>query len=215
MRKVWVALWACGCAVLPMGTAVAGPYPPPSSVSVQVNPDRVAPGECTSFSGQGFQPLATVTITESAGPNDPAPRRDPAQADLQGDFRTDVCFAQSASRGKHVLTATGSTVEGTQSASATVRVVGVAQSARGGSAAASTAGSDGTLRVLPRVDGSGTVDGSGNALTPVGLDGDAPAAGLLPPLGVLAGSGLMALLALTLLRAERRHRARRRPSVTA
>lgn len=199
--------------------SAAGPYPPPSSVTAQADPDRVAPGECTTFSGTGFNRLSQLAL------DDDGASRGTTTTDLDGSFSTQICFSSDAKRGKHVLGATGPTSAGTQTASAVVRVVGVSQSATQGSStgqagtgSAPGASGPGTtaagrdLPSLPRTDGS--LGGSRRALA-----GDASSSSFLDGLSALLLSLVsalgLALLALLLLIAERRHRRRREDAALA
>jgi hypothetical protein len=173
--------------VLLSGTAAlaAGPYPPPSSGSGAVTPSRIQHGECATFTGDGFTPGETITIT------DDGTRIGVAVADSQGRFSFRYCASSEARTGRHVLGARGS-VSGMY-VTAVLVITGVKQTASQPVAAPAT------------ISGGG----GGAATGPLAFTG-LPALAI-----AAAGTTLVFLGSLLLLLADRRHRRRRRLALAA
>jgi hypothetical protein len=89
--------------VLMTGTgAQADCYPPnPGNGSGHVDKTRVAPGECVTFSGNGFRPRTTVTVADNGAVVGAT------QANSAGEFSKQVCFGATSAPGQHELTGTG------------------------------------------------------------------------------------------------------------
>jgi hypothetical protein len=106
--------------------SAAGPYPPPAEGSGRVSDSRVQAGACVTFSGDGFAPLAPVTVRDNGVVVGTT------HADAQGQFSFKVCFAADVKTGRHLLTGTGEGAGGgSLTVSAVVYVEGVSQSAAG------------------------------------------------------------------------------------
>ncbi|HUR13617.1 MAG TPA: hypothetical protein VM097_03900 [Mycobacteriales bacterium] len=164
----------------------AGPYPPPSSGSGQVDPSRIRHGECATFTGDGFTPGEPITITDNGTPIGTV------VADSQGRFSYRYCPTSSARPGRHVLGARGS-VSGMY-VTAVVIITGVKQSASQPAAAQGT-------------NGGGAGAGVGRGL--LAFTG-------LPALVIaVAGTVLVLLGSLLLLLADRRYSRRRRSELAA
>jgi hypothetical protein len=170
-------------AVAPATAATAADYPPSSEGQGTVTPSRIKAGECADFAGDGFAPLATITVSDNGT------GRGTTEADLQGSFSDHLCFDSTTKPGKHELRGNGRTTDGSlRVVVADLTVQGVSQthgSSKGGSA----------QRSLPAAD----------AETRNAAFSGAP---LLA--GTTVGALLVGGLAWTLLVAEVRHRRQRR-----
>lgn len=109
------------------GAASAQQYPVQES-TLQTNKTEVRPGEPITVSGEGFAPNTTVTITF-----DDAVVLGTTQTRPDGTFSTTVTIPANASPGTHTITATGTAANGgTRRLTTTVRVLGTAAAAPGG-----------------------------------------------------------------------------------
>lgn len=88
-----------GC---PSAPPARPPYPPGRCGS-QVSATTIREGECVTFSGGGFRPGSTITITDNGAVVATV------QADASGNFSVGVC---PEGRGRHVLRAEGVDVLG-------------------------------------------------------------------------------------------------------
>jgi hypothetical protein len=212
MRFRPVVALALLCVPFVMTTAHAeGDYPPPKSGAGHADPARVRPGECTTFSGDGFAPASTLRIADNGDD------RGTATSDLQGQFSTRHCFGPGTKPGRHTLTATGpdGSTSGFQAARRQAAVAPTSQ--RIVSAVVIV---EGVSQSSPQPRDTGDVQGGGGLPDAVSLgpDNGAPGQGGgrisftgLPAVAItLLGLGLVATGALVLLAADRRHRKRRR-----
>jgi len=172
LRVVSVALLgllAAPAVALTPATA-AGPYPPPSSGSASVNPSRIKAGQCTTFSGDGFAPGASVVVRDDGVP------AGSATAGRNGAFRLRLCYGTDARTGQHVISGTGRTPEGpAQTVSAVLTITGVEQSATGspgGQSGGAVSGGQSSGAVRGGTDGPGAVVSAPQA---VGVEGLGPA----------------------------------------
>lgn len=95
----------------------------PSSGSGEVSDSRVTPGECLTFSGDGFAPDSPVEVTDNGSPVATD------TADATGEFSTEVC---PEVRGVHILRGRGVTPDGAvRTVTARVVVAGRRLSATG------------------------------------------------------------------------------------
>lgn len=109
-------------ALLSPPAAIAAPYPPPSDGQGTVTPSRIKAGECATFAGDGFTPLATVSVTDNGS------ARGTTRAGVDGKFSDQLCFDTTAKRGKHVLRGEGPALDtSTRAVSAVLTVQGVSQ----------------------------------------------------------------------------------------
>lgn len=169
-------------AVAPATAALAADYPPSSEGQGTVTPSRIKAGECADFAGDGFAPLATVSVSDNGT------GRGTTQADLQGSFSDHLCFDSTTKPGKHELRGNGHATDGSlRVVVADLTVQGVSQS-RGNS-------NSSAQRSLPAAD----AETRNAAFT---------GAPLLA--GTTVGALLVGGLAWTLLMAEVRHRRQRR-----
>lgn len=169
-------------AVTPATVAFAADYPPTSEGQGTVTPSRIKAGECADFEGDGFAPLATVSVSDNGT------GRGTTQADVQGSFSDHLCFDGSTKPGKHELRGNGRTTDGSlRVVVADLTVQGVSQSHGSSKGSAE--------RSLPAAD----------AATRNAAYSGAP---LLA--GTTVGVLLVGGLAWTLLVAEIRHRRQRR-----
>lgn len=160
----------------------AGPYPPPSSGSASVNPSRIKPGQCTTFSGNGMAPGAAVEVADDGIP------AGSATATQGGTFKLRLCYGTDARTGQHVISGTGRSPEGPlRTVSAVLTITGVEQSAggTGGSAAGAVRGGS-----------AGGTSAPGTAVSAPGVGVSAPEAvagdpGVLPRTadGLVAAGG--------------------------
>lgn len=125
LRRTVAPAVAVGLVMLSSAPALAAkpaPYPPPSTVSGHVEPDRIRPGECATFSGQGFSPSRSIVVTDNEAP------AGTSTTDASGRFAKQVCYPGTTRPGRHTLRGTGDTSSGTQTASAVLHIQGVKQS---------------------------------------------------------------------------------------
>lgn len=184
--------------VLATGTgARADCYPPnPGNGAGHVNHSRVAPGDCVTFSGNGFRPRSDVAIADNGA------SRGTARADQSGAFSTEVCFASDTPPGQHVLTGTGpdkggDCAPGKPDAAAVAGVRYTASAARPG---------DRTVSASVFVLGVGKVDGP----DVIGEDrGHLPRTGDITLVESIAGLLLVLFGAATLVAARPRRRSAR------
>jgi hypothetical protein len=148
-----------------------------------VDPSRIKAGECTDFSGDGFRPLATITVSDDGF------GRGTTQADATGSFTDHLCFDTSTKPGKHQLRASGQATDfSLYAVNADLIVQGVSQSHGNGNGS--------SAKRLPAAD----APPSNNAA----FSGEPALAG--GAVVLLLGGGL----AWTLVVSELRHRRKRR-----
>lgn len=180
-------------------------YPPdPNNGAGHVDKSRVAPGECVTFSGNGFRPSSTILVDENGN------LAGTAKANNKGEFSKQVCFASDAEPGQHELHGTGPdkggdcgngnhamTAKATpqRTVTATVYVLGVGQVAIPG------------VNGENREDGSGTPGGTGGTVTSPRGTGGLPFTGDITFAETLAG--LVLLLGGTAVLIAARPRRRR------
>jgi hypothetical protein len=129
-RSVVVAAIATGLVLVAPAAGAFADYPPPVATKGQgtVEPSRVGIGECTTFSGGGFQDNAHLAMTDNSA------QLAPTSADGNGDFQSRVCFNSDAQPGRHVLEASGTGANsGRRTVDATVIVQGASESRSGSS----------------------------------------------------------------------------------
>ena len=107
---------------------------PPTTGNGQVSSARVEPGDCVTFSGDGFAPGADVTVTDNGS------TVGTVKATATGTFSTQVC---PTVLGVHLLRAT----DGTRVVTAEVTVV-ASLSATGASNVPRTVGAGGALVLI-------------------------------------------------------------------
>ncbi len=113
-----LALWA-GLLLL-AGTASAATYPLNTTGQGTVDKSVVQVGDCVVFSGTGFAPGTTVTVTDDGTPVATT------TTDSGGAFSQRVCYTTAARLGTHLLAGSGTDVSGgTRTVTASVTVVGV------------------------------------------------------------------------------------------
>jgi len=184
----------------------AGPYPPPSKGTGQVEPSKIKVGECAVFSGDGFAPFTAVAISdngEAAGT---------ATTNGDGTFSHQLCYESDAKKGRHDLAGSGTGADGQPLTVYAVLVVqGVNQSANNpatqpGGQAATSDGTGGSSPVIGGTSGAvgAPVDGGSSPAAPVGSESSGTR---LLALG-LSSVGFAFLASLLLLLLARR---RRRP----
>ena len=100
MRRLLLAALTT-LAVVSATAAAAAPYPPPSNGEGKASPSRVKQGNCTTFSGDGFQAGTDITITDDDR------KVGMTRTDDKGRFSSRICFATDAKVGQHVLRGTG------------------------------------------------------------------------------------------------------------
>lgn len=165
-----------GAALLALSTGVAtaaGPYPPPSTGSASVNPSRIKPGQCTTFSGNGMAPGAPVDV------RDDGTAAGSTTASKAGSFRLRLCYGTDARTGQHVISGTGRSPEGPlRTVSAVLTITGVEQSAGspGGTSSGAASGAS---------TGGTSTGGTSTGTTTPGLGVAAPGAVAGDDLGVL------------------------------
>lgn len=94
-------------------------YPLPTHGDGTVSRSVVHVGECTVFSGGGFKPHSTVTITDNGKV------LGTTQTDRNGNFSYTVCYSTDSTLGRHTLTGSGTGANGAaRTVSAVVTVVG-------------------------------------------------------------------------------------------
>jgi len=210
---VVASLVLAAVAAFPTVAAAKGTYPPPVSQGQgTADPSRVGIGECTTFSGGGFRPASSVTVT------DDGTYVRTVKAQLDGTFSAQVCFNSEAKPGRHTLEGRGVTPQGgTRIVTAVVYVLGQSVSHGGGGVNGNgNGGGNGNGSSTGGSNGSGHGGGNGavnsaNATTTGGhrsLQGSL-ALDAVAVLGiVVVGGGSMVLLGL-----ERRARVRRRAAL--
>jgi hypothetical protein len=208
MRLRLMVAAAAGLALLGTGVATAaGPYPPPSKGTGRVEPSKIKVGECAVFSGDGFAPFTTVTITDNGD------AAGTATTNTNGEFSKQLCYASDAKKGRHNLAGSGTGADGQPlTVTAVLIVQGVNQSAGnpatqpGGQAASgdSTGGSE----AVPVAGGtSGAAQGPGDPGSPATTVGAENSGTRLLALGLSAvGFAFLASLLLLLLARRRRRR---------
>jgi hypothetical protein len=208
MRLRLMVAAAAGLALLGTGVATAaGPYPPPSKGTGQVVPSKIKVGECAVFSGDGFAPFTTVTITDNGEP------AGTATTNANGEFSKELCYTSDAKKGRHDLAGSGTGADGDPLTVYAVLIVqGVNQSASnpatqsGGQAASGD--SSGRSDAVPVAGGTsdaaqGPGAGSpGSPATTVGVENSGTRLLLLG----LTGLGFAFLASLLLLLLARRRR---------
>lgn len=97
---------------LTMGTALpAHAQYPPTVGNGRVTRSEVKQCQCTLFSGDGFLPGTTVTVTDR-GPTGAPKVVATVTADSKGGFKVKVCFDEKSVPGKHTLAAKGTGADG-------------------------------------------------------------------------------------------------------
>src|SRR5690606_12174846 len=77
--------------------------------SVSVDPSEVLPGECTTVSGTGYTPDATVTVQLTDADGNPVGDPVTAETDADGAFTAELCVPDGTSPGDLVVVATDDT----------------------------------------------------------------------------------------------------------
>ena len=190
-------------AAFPTVAAAKGTYPPPVSQGQgTADPSRVGIGECTTFSGGGFRPASSVSVSDDGS------YVRTVKAALDGTFSAQVCFNSEAKPGRHTLEGRGVTPEGgTRIVTAVVYVLGQSVSHGGGGGNGGGQGNGGG-------NGNGNGNGAANSAnaTSTARHGSLRGSLVLDAVAVLGivvvGGGSMVLLGL-----ERRARVRRRAAL--
>ncbi|HEU0131834.1 MAG TPA: LPXTG cell wall anchor domain-containing protein [Mycobacteriales bacterium] len=84
---------------------------PPSVGAGKVTRSELKQCQCTNFSGEGFAPGASITITD-VYPDGSRHVVQTVVADSKGGFKTKVCFDEHAPQGRHTLVARGDAAGG-------------------------------------------------------------------------------------------------------
>jgi hypothetical protein len=197
--------------------AFADNYPPPSDMSGRVDPSRIHAGDCAVFSGTGFRPHTTITVTD----NDSS--RGSTETTSKGEFAIRLCYPVGTLPGRHLLRGTGAPRGGNADSTGSSRGRAAKEAAPQSvtaelyvDAVPSTRGIAGGSASLPRTDG-GKGAGAGSAAVGSASAGsaDSPAAGggrlaftggFPGLLAVVAGAALIVLGAVLLVATERRAR---------
>jgi hypothetical protein len=203
---------ACALLCLPVltVTAHAEDYPPPTTGAGHADPARVRPGGCTTFSGDGFAPAATLGITDNGD------SRGTTTSDPQGQFSTQLCFGSGTKPGKHTLAATGR--DGSSSGGSALRRQAATAPPRERTVTAVVI-VEGVSQNSPEPSNAGDVEGGGGLPDELGSTTPSTAAigqghiaftGLPALAMTMLGLALVAIGSLLLLVADRRYRKRRR-----
>jgi LPXTG-motif cell wall-anchored protein len=98
-------------ALVVLGTGSAFAQYPPSVGAGKVTRSTLARCQCTQFSGEGFKPGSSVTISDE-GPSGNRRAVATVVADSKGRFTTKVCFDGTSEQGAHTLVASGAGPDG-------------------------------------------------------------------------------------------------------
>ncbi|MFC6507454.1 choice-of-anchor G family protein [Promicromonospora citrea] len=74
--------------------------------ALTVDPDEVAPGECTVVSGTGYTPDSTVTVQLTDADGNPVGEPVTAETDADGAFTADLCVPEDAEAGDFTVVGT-------------------------------------------------------------------------------------------------------------
>ena len=209
--------------LLPATAAFARTYPPPVSRGEgTADPSRVGVGECTTFSGGGFRPLSNVDVSDDGH------FVRTVTSDASGNFAAQVCFNSDAKPGKHTLEGDGVELDGTaRVVTAVVYVLGQSVSHVGGNGNGN-GGGNGNGNGNGGGNGGGTGNGgSGNTGGTGNGAGNGTGHGvpttntsfyrtaLAADAGLVVAVVAVGIGSALLMRAERRHRRRRREALAS